>query len=321
MRTTRGRAALCTVWAAAIALLPVEGGAQATRRSTPAKPKPAAPTVPPEAAEAFDRGLEAAQEGQWDAAIEHLTAAQRSAPFASPILLNLGLAHARAGHDLAAIAWLHAYLAAPGARDAEAVRGELGRLKALAEGRASRIAQASQELLQELESQGLRAGRVRDYASLMARPAMQAGDLAGAKAILAAIEDVTDRDDVWAEVATSLTERPEDLEMARQAAEEIQDPSKRAAALSRIAEAEARTPARESVAPSASVRQLAEWEELARFLSARDEVVHLDLELKKAADAEALQVPLRLTRVATSLASDYLRIRRLQERYAPSAQR
>src|SRR4051794_13442673 len=66
------------------------------------------PETDPEAL--YQAGLEAANRQDWRVAIAYLTAAHQRAPLVSTYMYNLGLAHARAGHEVAAIAWLIAYL-------------------------------------------------------------------------------------------------------------------------------------------------------------------------------------------------------------------
>lgn len=115
--------------------------------------------------QAFDRGLMAVQLQEWGLAIRyfsdaqeiasHFSDAQKTAPHASTVLFNLGLAHARAGHELPAIAWLHAYLdAAPQAPNAEAIRAEIERLKTVLRGKINAIFQTAIDAVQQLDPPG-----------------------------------------------------------------------------------------------------------------------------------------------------------------------
>lgn len=115
--------------------------------------------------QAFDRGLMAVQLQEWGLAIRyfsdaqeiasHFSDAQKAAPHASTVLFNLGLAHARAGHELPAIAWLHAYLdAAPQAPNAEAIRAEIERLKTVLWGKMNTIFQTAIDAVQQLDPPG-----------------------------------------------------------------------------------------------------------------------------------------------------------------------
>jgi len=89
---------------------------------------------------AFAAGLKAAAAEDWDSAIERFEAALAASPKAPAVLCNLGLAHAGAGHELAAVAWLRAYLAAaPFAPNAAEVRKRIDRLEDAVEGEAEKI--------------------------------------------------------------------------------------------------------------------------------------------------------------------------------------
>lgn len=115
----------------------------------------APPALPPEAQQAFDRGLMAVQLQEWGLAIRYFSDAQKTAPHASTVLFNLGLAHARAGHELPAIAWLHAYLdATPQAPNAEAIRAEIERLKTVLRGKMNAIFQTAIDAVQQLDPPG-----------------------------------------------------------------------------------------------------------------------------------------------------------------------
>ncbi len=86
-------------------------------------------SLSPEAEQAYNQGLIAADQQAWEVAITSFAEAQKLAPRDPRILYSLGLAHAKAGHDLAGAAWLRAYLAlSPRAPNALAVRTEVDRL-------------------------------------------------------------------------------------------------------------------------------------------------------------------------------------------------
>jgi hypothetical protein len=79
----------------------------------------------------YRAGLEAAERGDWRAAIAHFTAAHQQAHLVPRYLYNLGLAHARAGHEAAALAWFAAYqAAAPDATNRPAVWEQIRGLEA-----------------------------------------------------------------------------------------------------------------------------------------------------------------------------------------------
>ncbi len=78
----------------------------------------------PEAEQAMQRGLAAAEQQEWRIAIKHFGEALEGAPYAPEVLFNLALAHDRlGGRELLAIAWFRAFLAAaPEAANAGQVR-------------------------------------------------------------------------------------------------------------------------------------------------------------------------------------------------------
>jgi FKBP-type peptidyl-prolyl cis-trans isomerase FkpA len=124
--------------------------------------------LPPEAQEAFDRGLAAVEQKDWELAVKYFSQAQE--PWTEPqpywhwdrqqpgntypnLLLNLGLAHGKAGHELAAIAWLQAYLAAaPKAANADAVRKEIARLDVAAESKIAAVIRLAYDTAGKVQS-------------------------------------------------------------------------------------------------------------------------------------------------------------------------
>lgn len=60
----------------------------------------------------YRAGVEAANRKDWRVAIAYFMAAHQQAHLVPKYMYNLGLAHARAGHEVAAIGWLAAYLVA-----------------------------------------------------------------------------------------------------------------------------------------------------------------------------------------------------------------
>lgn len=90
------------------------------------------PETDPEAL--YNAGVEAAEREDWRVAIAYFTAAQQRAHLVPRYMYNLGLAHARAGHEVAAIAWLAAYLvAAPDAPNRTAVWEQIHQLETTAQ--------------------------------------------------------------------------------------------------------------------------------------------------------------------------------------------
>lgn len=96
----------------------------------------------PEAEISFEKGVVAVGAQDWKLAIQYFLEAHeknrdqngRRRPAPPALRLNLGLAHAKAGEQFPAIAWLQAYLvSAPQAPNAGEVRKEIARLDASAE--------------------------------------------------------------------------------------------------------------------------------------------------------------------------------------------
>jgi tetratricopeptide (TPR) repeat protein len=103
-------------------------------------------TLPPQAQAELDRGLAAAEQKQWVLAIKHFAEAQNTAKTSPQVLFNLGLAHDKAGHELAALAWLQAYLAAaPRADNANAIRKEIVRLDVATEAKINTLAKLAMD--------------------------------------------------------------------------------------------------------------------------------------------------------------------------------
>lgn len=80
--------------------------------------------------EAFQRGLDAAKNKEWETALSYFKAAAQETPYYPPLLFNLGLTHKNLGHRLAALSWFKAYLkAVPDSPRAQALEPEIAALK------------------------------------------------------------------------------------------------------------------------------------------------------------------------------------------------
>lgn len=102
------------------------------------------PETDPEAL--YNAGVEAAQRQDWRVAIAYFTAAQQRAHLVPRYMYNLGLAHARAGHEAAAIAWFAAYLVAePNAPNRSAVWRQIAQLESDLAAKQDAIRQQSYE--------------------------------------------------------------------------------------------------------------------------------------------------------------------------------
>lgn len=90
--------------------------------------------------EAFQHGLAAAKNKEWETALSYFNAAAQETPYYPPLLFNLGLAHKNLGHRLAALSWFKAYLkAAPDSPQAQALEPEIAALKSDLESAAREI--------------------------------------------------------------------------------------------------------------------------------------------------------------------------------------
>ena len=103
---------------------------------------------PPEAQEALDRGVIAAQAQDYVLATRYFQDARRTAPDDPMIFLDLGLAEAKIpGRELRAIAWFGAYLAAkPDASNAPVVKEQIDRLDVANHGNLSRLVKTVQQV-------------------------------------------------------------------------------------------------------------------------------------------------------------------------------
>src|SRR3989338_5358739 len=240
---------------AALAGLPPRAGSAASGQAP----------LPPDAKQAFDRGLAAVRQEAWDVAARYFEQTQQAAPAAPSVLFNLGLAHAHAGHELAAIAWLRAYLAAsPSAENAAAVQTEVERLKTAARSKVAQIFQAAAEAARQLpdeaaqsvaltpvshspektgDLEGARATGQQDAAAdaegaFLSAPygaaLAEAGDLAKAQQILGRLTAPDDRDAVLAAVSETLRGQG-DLLGAWKAAKQMTDASRRSLHLGFVA--------------------------------------------------------------------------------------
>jgi tetratricopeptide (TPR) repeat protein len=139
---------------------------------------PTGESLPRKAQEAFERGRQAAKRCDWSTAIREFCEVHKASPWSAPVLLNLGLAHAKAGHEAAAIAWLRAYLArVPYASNSASVRRDIARLH---KGGIARIKAAFDGLERSLFACPIKE----KVLGLICLYRAQAGDVSGAKRIL-----------------------------------------------------------------------------------------------------------------------------------------
>lgn len=136
--------------------------------------RPMADRLPAKVEPAFRRASEAVARGNWAVAIKELASEPKTFP---PVLLTLGVAHANAGLELSALAWLGAYEALmrdssyfPSAR----LRLELKRLEMAVEAKVSRILDAADRAAAAMVSSSRTEAVVR-----IAAARAQAGDIRG----------------------------------------------------------------------------------------------------------------------------------------------
>lgn len=185
-------------WAA----LAILTGCGSREQSPDEKHKP--PTVTPdEGRRAFEQGLEAVRMEDWTLAIGYFARAQKADPVSPPTLYNLGLAHAKAGNEVAGLAWLRAFLAAdPNSANAGAVRAELGRLEEAAKAELSKLFDAALASAEKLPGDGReRRWATRSVAGIRA----ECGDIDVALSILAKAEPDHEADvpELWKSHAIS----------------------------------------------------------------------------------------------------------------------
>lgn len=142
----------------------------------------------------MDLGMVAVDKQDWTMAIHYFAEAQQIRPYSAPILFNLGLAHARAGHELAAMAWLHAYLVSvPNAQNRKEVRNQIDKLKLSAEVERDKIFQGAIRAAGEIKDEKER-GRALSF--IYENQAVATGDIDRAMKALgfnSAAEDSVDR--------------------------------------------------------------------------------------------------------------------------------
>ena len=88
----------------------------------------------------FQRGQLAAQQGQWDLALDHFDKAQKEEPLLAAAYFNLGLAYRNSGSPVLASLWFRAFLEAePGTEEADQIGKEINRLELQAEAKARQL--------------------------------------------------------------------------------------------------------------------------------------------------------------------------------------
>ena len=230
----------------AVALSAQVGAAQAAASRS-------ADATPQEIETLVQQGLAAANASDWQTAILRLTQAHLLAPDNPAPLYNLGLAHARADHPTAAMAWLEAYLAAaPQADNSRQVRAEIARLRQAAIETMRRYCETANAAVQQLrgEQRGSQRGSIRSMCEASTLVSAVENDsvllqIAGTSyrtpaARLVYLERVSDsarRDNALVNAAQDLVLNS-DFGTARRFALAVRDPARRSAVLAEVSQAE-----------------------------------------------------------------------------------
>jgi hypothetical protein len=264
----------------------------------PVSPGTGAPLAP------AARGDAAIERGDWAAAIDAFAEAEHLQPLDPVVVLKLGTAQARAGHELPAIAWLRCYLSiVPSAPNRASLISDILRLQLQAESRIKRILQEGSEGI--LQIGDVDPDTLAEVQQLVMQNALAAGRVDEANRTAAAVDE-SKRNELWTAVAGAFASEG-DIFRAEQAAANVTGTSADALRASLGAVAAATRPV-----GSAPER----WESLARELSVRSEVVALNRVLADAATADPRTIPVRLLEVGSSLRGWFARIQRLTEEVA-----
>lgn len=126
-----------------------------------AVPAPSRAEVPAEAQPAFNKGVLAARQQEWDIALQSFQDARKIAPTSPEIYYNLGLTESKIpGRELRAIAWLAAYLAAdPQAPNASVVKTAIQGLLVKNEGNNDRFIEITRKAAEQVPPGELGVGK------------------------------------------------------------------------------------------------------------------------------------------------------------------
>jgi tetratricopeptide (TPR) repeat protein len=192
-------------------------------------------SLPPEAAEAINKGILAAKQEDYLLAIQHFQQARSIAPDDPVIFFNLGLAESKIpGRELRAMAWFGAYCAAdPNSTKVPLVKDQIDRLKVTNESNLSRLI----AMVQDAAISSNDDRRFGDIADLWA----ESGDFAAALKTSSLIKDENERGFAQAEIAKVQTEAQAaagNITSAQNTAALIHYPSSQTLALEAIAAAQ-----------------------------------------------------------------------------------
>ncbi len=160
---------------------------------------PSRAELPPAAQAAFSKGVVAAQQQEWEIAVQSFQAARQAAPNAPEILYNLGLTESKMpGRELRAIAWFGAYLSAdPKAANAKDVWAFIAALQVKDEGNIRRLIKTLESGARDAalsSHDGIDVHRLElDLAGLWA----DLGDVPNTERLVASAMTVDDNSSLW----------------------------------------------------------------------------------------------------------------------------
>lgn len=133
-----------------------------------------------EAEQYFQKGLSAARQQEWELAIRYFSDTYEAAPRYPMTFFNLALAHDKAGHELAAIAWFKAYLQAePETSRREEIEKAITDLEVAVEAKARKIFKQAEETALALPDTDSYPSR-KDFLQQIYRAYAAAGELEAA---------------------------------------------------------------------------------------------------------------------------------------------
>jgi len=165
----------------------------------------AAPSLPPAAQEALNKGVIAAKVPDYLLAIRYFEDARKLAPNAPEVFYNLGLAESKIpGRELRAMAWFGAYLAAnPAAPNAAAIREQLDTLEVKSQSATARLLRLAEEAAGKLhETPDNYSGKWQKL-EYVADSFVKSGDIASAQRIALLLKN---RDEHRSSVLASIFE-------------------------------------------------------------------------------------------------------------------
>ncbi len=148
------------------------------------------PIEPVSAQTSLERGAAAVKRERWDEAVAHFGNAYRRNPYNPIVQFNYGLANAKAGNELVAIALFDTFIAAvPNAANRPRIERQIERLETAAEGKIARLFDLSEESIRKLPDGPIAqydlSQRKWDLFHLIAWTQFEAGDQARARRNLA----------------------------------------------------------------------------------------------------------------------------------------